>query len=30
LDEFKWLFNQLIQQHSMIVKMLTMLINKIN
>jgi hypothetical protein len=30
LDEFKGLFNQLLQQNSMIPNMLTMLINKIN
>jgi len=30
LDRFKGLFNQLLQQNSMILNMLTMLINKIN
>jgi hypothetical protein len=30
LDKFKGLFNQLLQQNSMIMNMLTTLINKIN
>lgn len=30
IDEFKGLFNQLLQQNSMILNMLTMLINKNN
>jgi len=30
LDEFKGLFNRMLQQNSMILNMLTMLINKIN